>query len=148
MFFLLRIFYYGEFFWAGKSFEFSFFASGFGKSFAGFRINQCNWAADFGVVGSGFEVVVGVDSFFEIVGAADVEGAIGAFEDVDEESHLEIGVTYLVKYLILVSLKRGWFVRSCAGCKKLKNYEYILRIDLTQLLKYFIKYDTIGLSPL
>lgn len=48
-------------------------------------------------MGPGFEVIVGVESFFEIVGAADVEGVVGAFEDVDEKWHLVIGVTYLVK---------------------------------------------------
>lgn len=38
----------------------------------------------------GFEIVVGVESFFEIVGAADVERVVRAFEDVDEKRHVAL----------------------------------------------------------
>lgn len=74
----------GEFFGGGPAFDLQFAADCGGFIGGGFAVKQCYGAA-FGGPGCAFAGVVEFDSLFKILSVANVEGVVGAAEDLDEE---------------------------------------------------------------
>ena len=73
-----------EFLCAGPGFDFVFAAEGVTARALAFGVDEDDRAAGFGVAGALFGVVMLMEALLEVVGDADVEGVVGAAEEVDE----------------------------------------------------------------